>query len=278
MALELPGCKKRATVAVPQNILHAKTASLQELLHVINLTNDIQTLQAGIKAEYVSEEQEYDQIELEKYPKAPGLILLKRPSTIYLVVQNPVLKKREISFLSKGNEFRVWIHGKRRFYIGNNNSKELISEDMTEKLKIPIRAAHLYQALLPDAVEKDNPEIRVSKIEDRDENTKYYILTVYREDDSLVIHPMREIRIERAGLTISRQRTFDDEGAVQADIIYSDVKPYGKYFLPGKIHLERPLDGYSLDLEFNDWQINPEFKEDIFTLEPPEGVEVIRFK
>lgn len=271
------GCKRRVTVEVPRNILEAKEATQEALLDFLNRYEEIETLQAGIKAEYTSEEKDYDQIELEKYPKAPGYIFLRRPDSTFLVVQNPVLKKREISFLSVGDEFRIWIHGKGRFYIGKNSSKELISEEMEQSFKIPIRAAHLHQAILPEGVPSGDEALRVSKTEKEDGVSAYYILRVYRDTGTQKLLPLREFEIERNQLTVSRQLIFDSEGRIEADIRYSDVRKQDRFFLPGKINMKRPIDGYNLVLELEDWRINPAIKEDTFELEPPAGAEVIRF-
>lgn len=272
------GCKRRTTVEIPKAILHARNATLDQLLHIVNRYEGIRTLQCGIKAEYTSREMENDQIELEKYPKAPGHILLQRPDSTYLVIQNPVLKTREISLLSEGDEFRAFIHRKNTLFIGSNSATELVSEDQTENPKIPIRATHVFQAILPESVSIQNTDIRISKMEMQDAQSTYYVLNVYRENGPILLRPFQEFQIERVGLTVSRQRIFDEDGRIVADIAYSDVAEHGEFLLPGKIHIERPLDGYTLDLELADWRVNPVFKEDIFKLEPPPGVQVTRFK
>lgn len=272
------GCKRRTTVEVPASIREAKEATDDELLDFLNRYGEIETLQAAIKAEYTSEEKDQDQIELEKYPKAPGQIFLKRPDSTFLYIQNPVLLKREISFLSIGDEFRVWIHGKSRFYIGKNSSKELISDGMEKGFRIPIRAAHLHQAILPEPIPLQDGAIRISKTEREDDASAYYILRIYRDTGTQKLLPLREFEIERAHLTVARQMIFDAGGRIEADIRYSDVRNEEGFFLPGKIHMKRPLDGYNLVLELKDWRINPGFKENIFKLDPPPGVEVIHFK
>lgn len=273
------GCKKRATVEVPKAILQAQSATMEELLQIVNRLDEIQTLKANnIKAEYISEKKEGSLIELEKYPKAPGYILLKRPDMTYLVIQNPVVKKREISLLSRGNEFRVWIHHKNEFYIGKNSSEELIADDLEKNPEIPIRAVHLFEAILPQTIPLDDPFLLYSKIEEEDTNASYYVVRISRGGSSPRILPFREFRIERAGLTISEQRIFDGDGQVVSDIHYSAPVQIDTYTLPRKINIDRPLDGYTLDLEFKDWVVNPAFKEDTFRLEPVPGVKVIRFK
>ena len=48
--------------------------------------------------------------------------------------------------------------------------------------------------------------------------------------------------------------------------------------MPRKIHIERPLDGYTLELEITDWTINSDIEDKTFDLKPPPGVKPKRFK
>ncbi len=273
------GCKKRTTIKVPKAILQARSATPAELLHIVNGLDGIQTLKAGnIKAEYTSEKKEGSLIELEKYPRAPGYIMLKRPDSLRLVIQNPVVKNKEISLVSEGDEFRVWVHGRRKFYIGKNSSEKLISEDLEEDTEIPIRAGHIFEAIFPEPIPLDDSDLGYAVIEEEDTQAKYYVLTVNSIGSSPRILSLRQFWIERAGLTISRQRIFNDDGQIVSDIHYSDPVEIDKYALPRKINIERPLDGYTLELEIKDWVVNSVFRDDTFSLEPVEGVKVIRFK
>ena len=154
----------------------------------------------------------------------------------------------------------------------------MISDDLEEDTEIPIRAGHIFEAVFPESIPLNDPDIRFTKIEEEDAYAKYYVITVYRNGPSARILPLREFRIERSGLTISRQRIFNDDGQVVSDIHYSDPEQIDKYTLPGKINIERPLDGYTLELEIKDWVVNSVFKDDTFSLEPVEGIKVIRFK
>ena len=273
------GCKERTTIKIPKAILQARIATLDELLRIVNVYDEIITLKSNnLKAEYTSEKTESGLIELEKYPKAPGYILLKRPDFIYFVVLAPVAKTRILSLVAKGDEFRVLYHRDMTFYIGKNSAKELISDDLVRNPKIPIRAEHILDAIFIKTIPIQDPEILVARTEEEDKYAKYYVLEVYRDDPSRRLHPLRTYWIERAGLTISRQRIYNDEGQIAGDISYSDTVGYGKFTLPGKIHIERPLDGYNLDLEFKDWVINSDIKDETFELQPPAGAKVIHFK
>ena len=54
--------------------------------------------------------------------------------------------------------------------------------------------------------------------EEQDERAKYYVLEVFRNDHSPRLQLLREFWIERAGLTLSRQRIYDDGGHLVGDI------------------------------------------------------------
>ncbi len=48
--------------------------------------------------------------------------------------------------------------------------------------------------------------------------------------------------------------------------------------LPLSIKIERPLDGYSLDLEFGSWRLNPDLSDKDFVLTPPPGAEIVELR
>jgi outer membrane lipoprotein-sorting protein len=273
------GCKERATIEIPKAILHAKDATLDELLEIVNRFDGITSLKANnLEAKYISKKQESGLIELEKYPKAPGFILLRRPDSIRFVLMAPVAKNTLLTLVSVGDEFRVLYHRDRTLYIGKNSAKELISDDLDEKPKIPIRASHILDAIFLKTIPPQDPDIRIAKTEEEDENAKYYVVEVYRDDTSRRLHPLRKFWIERAGLTISRQRIYNDSGQIVSEISYSDTAQYEEFAMPRKINIERPLDGYTLELEFKEWIINSDIKDEAFELQPLPGMKVIRFK
>jgi outer membrane lipoprotein-sorting protein len=279
MIMSCTSCKERATIEVPKAILYAKDATLDDLLDIVNGFDEIISLKANkLEAKYISKKQESGLIELEKYPKAPGFILLKRPDSVRFVILAPVAKNTVLTLVSVGDEFRVVYHRDHTLYIGKNSAKELISEDLDERPKIPIRASHILEAIFLKTIPLQDPEIQFAKDEEEEENAKYYVVEVFRDDTSRRLHPLRKFWIERAGLTISRQRIYDDSGHVVSEITYSDTAQYEEFAMPRKIHIDRPLDGYTLDLEFKEWSVNSDIKDETFELQPLPGMKVIRFK
>jgi hypothetical protein len=115
-------------------------------------------------------------------------------------------------------------------------------------------------------------------VEQSDSQAKYYELTVCREGIAPRVYVVRRIWIERVGLTIARQQAFTDEGQIASDIVYSDETRVEGFSFPQRIRIERPLDAYSLDVEFKNWRINPDLPDDAFILRPPPGAQIIHLK
>ena len=270
-------CKIKRTVreSIPPNILNAKTASYEDLLALIASydritelsSNDMRlTLVVG-KAGSGARDQ---------FRPAPGYILLRRPDSVHLVLKSPL--GTELDMLSVGDDLSAWVPSKNRFYIGKNSAKELVSEDLPEGLTL--RGTHIFGAVFPQSVSLDAPGIRITMEEAVDAESRYYVISLYRDSGARRIHTIRRIWIERSKLAIVRQQCFLDDGRVESDIEYSNMEQVGGLFLPLKIHANRPLDGYDVSLEFKsgNWRVNGGLPDEAFMLKPPDGAEIIHLK
>jgi len=272
------GCKVKSTEKhqVPQNILNAKTAGYDELLELIASYNTgytkITTL-SSLRLKLAVERKISDETS-ERWKTASGYISLKRPDSVRLVLRSPL--GTEVDMASIGDDFCVWIPSKNGFYIGKNSAKELVSEGFA----IPMRASHLFDAILPQNIKTDTPEIRISMEEARDADSKYYIISFYKDAGSRRIHTVRRMWIERSKMVICRQQFFLEDGRVESDIAYSNIEKTNGLNLPLKIHLDRPLEGYALTMEFGSesWRINGDLPDNAFVLSPPQGAEIIHLK
>lgn len=272
------GVKRTIKTTVPQKILMAKTASLDELLRIIQSYDQIRSLSCSLDVTYFSGKKESGVIQ--EIRKQPGFVLLKRPNSTHLVVQNFVTKTRELELLSVGDELSVWIRRDNVVYKGRNSAKELIAENTPEssEFKVPIRGAHIFEAIFPQGVPIDAPGTLHSLEEEKDSEAAYYVICYYREGAARRIYTQRRIWIERSSLTIARQQVYLDEGPLVSDIRYSEQTQVGGFPLPLKMHIDRPLDGYALDLVYKSWRIDPDLPDNAFVLTPPEGVQVKNLK
>jgi hypothetical protein len=285
LSIWICGCtKKTVPKQTPQAILNAKTASLDELLHLISSYNEIRELSSSdlkltlehkkIKelastASKSAAEPKGSEEEWVRWRSAPGYILLKRPDSVRLALRSPLGTEFEMS--SVGDDLSAWIPSKNRFYIGANSAKELVAEGFS----IPIRGPHIFNAILPKNFDPNSSELRISMEEAKDDEFKYYIISFYKDAGSRRIRTLRRIWIERSELAIRRQIFFLEDGQVESDIRYLKVKKTDGFSLPSEIHLDRPLDGYNLKMEFKSWRINGGLDEKAFALPVPRGAEII---
>jgi hypothetical protein len=212
--------------------------------------------------------------EQEEYRRAPGYLLVRNPDTLRLVVQNPITKTAIFDVLSVGDDFSAWVPGKLRFYRGSNSAEHLLEELPGG---IPLRAPHIYEALIPAGIDPGAQGVRVSLEEAADNEAKYYILSLYRDGEGARIHCLRRIWIERSRLAIARQQIFREDGRLISDIEYLGMEPAGGLMLPAEIRLERPEDGYAVKLEFegDSWRVARGLGDEAFQLSPPPGAEIV---
>ena len=271
------GCKpsQEIKIEVSPKLLAARTADFGELLAIVNQYERISDLtNSGIKATLTLGK--WESGSQNEYRSAPGYILLKRPSSLHVVIQNPVIYKTAIfEAVSSGDEFSAWFRDTNKVYTGRNSAKDLVSDDRPEG--IPLRPDHLYEAIIPAEIDLSEAGLRISVEESADKIAKYYILSIYKDGAPPMIHPIRRIWIERSQLVISRIQSFDEDGRITGDIEYSEMTSVDGFFLPLKIDIARPEDGYSLALEFTNgrWGVNSGLDDDSFALPPREGTETV---
>lgn len=275
------GCSIKRTIRIPiaPGTGQYKTASFDEILNFLRSYDKINTLTCN-NLRLTLTTGKRDSGKLEQYPKAPGYILLKRPESTRLVIQYPITKTTLIDLLSVGDELSLWYPGDNKMYLGKNSARELFLEESkgSKEFRIPIRGAHIFEAIFPQSIQINEPGIRVAITDEADARTKYYLLQVIREGAAPRSHIVRRIWIERVGLTIARQQVFTFEGQIESDIVYSNETRVQGFSLPQRIRIDRPLDAYSLDVELKNWRINQNLPDDAFVMPPHPGAKTIHLK
>ncbi len=123
------GCtiKKNIKIEVPQKILQAKTASFDELLGMLQRYDRIHSLSSFLDVTYFSGKKESGVIQ--EIKKQPGYILLRRPDSTILVVQNFVTRTRELEVLSVADDLSIYYRRENALYVGKNSAKNLMVEN-----------------------------------------------------------------------------------------------------------------------------------------------------
>ena len=131
---------------------------------------------------------------------------------------------------------------------------------------------------MPPELDLQNRRLRIAREEQQDLQAKYYVLSLYEDMGEVLLRPLRKLWIERSELVVVKQETFAPDGTVESVIGYSDFGMADGVRLPFSVSIDRPGDGYSLDLNFKTWKLNPALEDDAFTLNPPPRATLVRLK
>jgi hypothetical protein len=293
-AILASGCivKTSYKVSVPANLAQDKTATFDELMKIVGANDSLKSLQCSkIKATLTLGKVESGK--LDEFRRASGYILLKRPGLLSLVIKNPIGGTALLELSSKNDQFEAWFRGK--IYTGMNSARGELVPDNGEEFKLPARPQHLFDAIMPPAIEptgvfvsleeQTGPKLSSEEITEKQRNKKrqqqtietarYYVLSFFKPGAGHRIHVFRKIWIERTELTITKQQVYSDGGQIVSDIQYFDQTRFDGFSLPLIININRPVDGYSLKLEFEAWKVNPDLEDKVFVIDHP-GAETIR--
>lgn len=247
--------------------LPSKTASLTELIKQINedaeSTNSLQLnviyqLSGSLTTGDVAD-----------YRETEGFILLKKPGFIRLI--GLAFKVKVFDMVSDGKDFHIYIPPKNKYIFGFNDQKIMPHKD----IPVNLRPQHVFSALLIAPLHPNPEQERLSLEEDEEGRRKYYIVTLTKEVGAGLIALERKIWIDRFDLRLVRQKHYDLEGKVRTDVIFNNFQNYQGKAYPSIIDFRRPQDQYSLRIRVNKASINPSLKNDQFTLEQPEGSELV---
>jgi hypothetical protein len=272
------GIKTQVKVSVSPKIAAAKSATVQELLGLLDdYRNRVTSLSStSMRVDLTVGTAEGGTVQ--KYHSAPAYILLRRPDEIHLNILAPVTKTTILELLSRGDQFEVWVPRDNKVYTGRNSARGFELEENGEALVFTARPVHILEAILPRPLMLHQPDLRISGTEEEDARAKYYVLTLLRETGGVEIQTLRRLKIERSEMAVVEDETFTEAGGVASIVDYSDLARFDGVVLPREIRIERPGDGYSLDLHFKDWRVNPNLDDAAFVLNPPPAAERVILK
>jgi outer membrane lipoprotein-sorting protein len=216
---------------------------------------------------------------IEQYHDVPGFILAKRPTTVRVIGQAPVVAKNIFDMVSDGENFRIFIPSKNTFLVGST------SLSRTSKKPIEnLRPQHVVDALFWPELPA-GAHVLFEQF-DADPN-RYYILTLLRDVAGGKIEIARKIWFDRVDLRVSRVQLYGAAGRLDSDIAYSDWQPLGATSAgappsatagsyPHDIHIWRPQDDYKLEIRILKLTVNEEITADRFELAQPGGTELVR--
>lgn len=216
---------------------------------------------------------------IEEYHDVPGFILAKRPATVRVIGQAPVVAKNIFDMVSDGETFRIFIPSKNTFLVGSTSLMRASKKPIEN-----LRPQHVVDALFWPELPAD-ARVLLEQF-DADPN-RYYILTLLHDVAGGKMEIARKIWFDRVDLRVSRVQLYGAAGRLDSDIAYSDWQAIGAPsagsapatttgIYPRDIHIWRPQDDYKLEIRILKLSVNEEITADRFELAQPAGTELVR--
>ncbi len=271
------GCLFRTrTVEMRTSTAKLESATKQQLvdyirteaakIRTLNATVDIAASVGGEKKGKVTE-----------FEEIRGYILVRKPSTLRMIGLFPIVRNKAFDMVSDGNEFKLSIPAKSKFYVGHNDIVHPGGNTLEN-----LRPQVIYNALLlPDldanndiTVLEDSQEIIYDPRRKRTlEQPDYVIDVLHRAGDDWYL--ARKIVFDRTNLTVHQQIIYDKNGAIATEATYQVYQDYNGASFPSVIEIKRPQEEYSIRLTVVKLVINEPLHDDQFALQQPPGSQLI---
>jgi hypothetical protein len=235
---------------------------------------------------------------IEPYRPADGLIVVKRPEQVRVVIRAPIVKQNIADMVSDGQKFRIAVFQPaeyRRFLIGSNDRDyesrigELGKMEQGKRQQISsiarVRPQHLTDALLVPKIDKANVRYFASDLLREELDIKpglkprpvmrsYQILHLLTEIGDGQLRLLRQYWFDRTNTErpLVKVENFNAEGGLTTITNYRNYHSLANTIFPKTIEIVRMQDQYSLELNFNDLEENADVALQVFMLENTENL------
>jgi hypothetical protein len=296
-----PACNiVKKSVEVEKLLTPLAEADTPQLITMVNKLVEAKSIRAKVDIQFEDTSFATSGV-AEKYRTADGEIIVQRPGKVYLIVRAPFVASDIAQMTSDGEHFRIAIfrgdEKYKRFVRGTNSaayakldgtndtatSGKSKNEAQTVKALSNLRPQHLTDAVLIRPIDTHAQGLVYARSEffqsEKDPASKKRIVRGYYFLDELQTQGEGSARLLRrfwfnrvSAVQFARVQTFDDDGVLTTDVVYSDFKPVGEQnvTLPTKISLTRPQDHYEISLTFQSPEsvvLDKGYQPDVFVLE-----------
>ena len=252
-----------------------KTATQQDLIEYVNAqAAKIQSMQATVDIDASAGDQKNGRIT--DYKEIRGYVLARKPAMLRMKGLLPLVRNTAFDMVSDGQEFKLWIPPKNKFFVGLDDGDNYQPDKRLENM----RPQYIYQALLIPEIGRDEIAVMENGYETvldakkrRVEQPNYALAVIRKGPQGWYL--WRKIEFSRTDLLPRRQRIYDQQGNVATDAQYHDYKDYGGTTFPSTIEIERPREDYDIILSMVKLEINRALTDDQFALEQPPGAVVV---
>ena len=257
-------------------IPNVKTATLDQLRDQISKDYaGIKTLTATVEITASSGGQH--QGEVKEIPTFAGYIVLRKPADLHIQMLLPVVRSRALEMVSNGKDFKLYIPPKDRAAVGLDEPTSSSPKGFENLRPYIIRDALLIPPMLPDeevALVDDSRIIEPRPGQKDALEEPDYDLVIVRHKQGQQLELVRVIHIGRATLRPYEQDIYDPDGRIVTKVFYDKYQTFNGTLYPQTVLITRPIDEYSLKIEFNKITFNLPVDDDSFLLNIPAGVPI----
>jgi outer membrane lipoprotein-sorting protein len=273
LALLLPASCISRTRVIPQDqrLIAGKSAERAALLKLLeDKSNQVKTLQGSLALDVSGGG--ITSSEVKEYRQTKGQVVVNRPQHIHFKVQAPLVGTTIADMVSDGSEYRVSIPWKNKFFIGSEN---VATKDKNPLLNL--KPQHIVKAMFVDIMPYLNNASVKSTMEEAVVGLRpHYVFSFINVADNPA-QLVEKVWMDRTNeFRITRKQIFGADGKVETDVDFSDYQAQSGIEFPQGIVIQRPLEDYTLKMTFQKTTINQELAAGVFTLERPEGFELVQ--
>lgn len=281
--IPLTGCLFRShDVHRPVSNAALKDASREQLIDFIdNNAVRLQSLKANVDFSLTVSKQKKggkpNEFKETEYTEISGYLLVRKPEMLRMIGLVPAVRNTLFDMVSNGRTFSLSIPPQSKFIVGSNQ----IGRPSLQPLE-NIRPQAIFDSLLLKEIDPEN-EIAVleqgtemvtdPKSHKSLEQADYEVIVIRRQGKDWYLS--RKITFSRVDLRPDRQLIYNQEGKLVTDASYENFNDYGGILFPERVRIQRPIEGYDIQLTITKLTVNQQLTDAQFELPQPPGSKVI---
>lgn len=281
--IPLAGCLFRShDVRRPVSNAPLKDASRDQLIDFINSNAvRLQSLKANVDFSLTVSKQKKggkaNEFKETEYTEISGYLLVRKPEMLRMIGLVPAVRNTLFDMVSNGKTFSLSIPPQSKFIVGSNQ----VGRPSLQPLE-NIRPQAIFDSLLLKEIDPEN-EIAVleqgtemvtdPKSHKSLEQADYEIIVIRRQGKDWYLS--RKIVFSRVDLRPDRQLIYNQEGKLVTDASYDGFNDYGGIVFPESVRIQRPIEGYDIQLTIEKLSVNQQLTDAQFELPQPPGSKVI---
>jgi len=258
-----------------------REATLEQLIDFINANaSRLQSLKANVDYNVTVSKQKKgkpNEVKVTEYTEVSGILLVRKPEMLRMTGLVPAIRSTLFDMSGNAKGFALSIPPESKFIVGSNQIFKLSIQPL-ENIRPPV----IFDALLLKEIDPQNEiavleqgtEIVKDPKSHKDvEQADYEVIVIRKDGKNWYLS--RKIIFSRVDLRPDRQLIYNPQGYVVTDASYENFKDFGGVVFPQTTHINRPIEGYSIQLTFTKLNPNQTLKDEQFVLYQPPGAKVI---